>query len=146
MRDPSEIVKDLLVSASIGTFNAPTGWSISIAEPSSSPDTNIMVSASGGSSPYPHLLLGFPSVQVVVRGAKSGYKTAREKANAIVNALLGMSSYTDPTSGDVYQSCTQIGEIAYLGQDDNTRPILSMNFSFIVLPAAEAGSHRVAIT
>jgi hypothetical protein len=57
-----------------------------------------------------------------------------------------MLGTTDSVSGDVYQSCTQVGDIAYLGQDDNTRPMFSMNFSFIVLPAAEVGSNRVAIT
>ena len=146
MRDPAQVVKDLLVSGGIGAFNSNTGWSICIGEPRVDPDTIILVNLVGGPSPYPHLLLNFPSVQVLVRGAKSGYVAGMAKANEIVNFLLGMSSTTDTISGDVYRSCNQIGETAYMGQDDNTRPMISMNFSFIVEPAPEAGSHRISIT
>lgn len=146
MKDPAEVIRDLLVAASVGTFNASTGWSITIGEPSDSPDTNILISASGGGSPYPHLLINFPSVQVFVRGKKSGYQDAQAKAREIVKVLLGRAGYTDAVSGDVYQSFTQTGDVAYLGQDENTRPMFTANFSLIVLPAAESGGHRTAIT
>lgn len=146
MRDPAQVVSDLLVAGSVGTFNGASGWSINLGEPREVPDTIILVNGTGGTSPYPHLLINEPSVQVIVRGAKSGYVAARAKAAGVVNKLLGMTSYTDATSGDVYQSCIQMGDISYIGQDDNTRPMFSMNFRFIVLPAAEAGGHRVAIS
>lgn len=148
MRDPAQVVKDILVTAGIGIFAATPaqGWSIDISEFSIVNDTDVLVNHVGGRSPYPHLSINFPSVHVMVRGKKSGYVAARSKANDVVNALLGMFDYVDATSGDTYRSCTQIGDIASLGQDDNGRPLLTMNFSFIVLPVVEAGSHRVAIT
>lgn len=146
MRDPAIIVKDLLVNATLGTFNAASGWSIAIGEPPAKPDTVMLVNRVGGKNPYPHLLLNEPSVQILVRGAKGGYVAASAKADAVVNALLGLSSYTDPTSGDVYRSCNQIGDVAYLGQDENTRPLFAVNLWFIVTPAAVAGGNRVAIS
>lgn len=92
----------------------------------------------------PHLLLNFPSVQVMIRGAENGYQAAYEKIKDVVKALLGIQ--TQVLQGDTYRSCVQIGDIAYLGQDDGTRPLFSANFSFIVLPAAESGDNRIPIT
>jgi len=144
MKDPAQAIKDYLVAQSQGTFAAPTGWSINIGRWADVPDTVILVNHTGGRNPFPHLLYNEPSVQVAVRGSKSGYEAARTKIRQIVNVLLGFTSQT--LQGDVYRSCNQIGDVSYLGQDDNTRPIFSANFWFVVLPAAEAGGHRVAIT
>jgi hypothetical protein len=83
-------------------------------------------------------------VQILVRGAKSGYVAARTKAEAVQARMTAMSSVT--LLGDVYQSSNQMGDIAYLGQDESTRPMFSLNFWFVVLPAAEAGEARVPIT
>jgi hypothetical protein len=145
MKDPAICVKDIIVGAPpLGTFGATTGWGVYIGALPALPDTVIVVNRTGGRPPYPHLLLNEPSVQVTVRGAKNGYVDAGNKIQAIVNRLLGMT--TQVLQGDTYRSCNQIGDVAYLGQDDNTRPILVANFWFIVEPAAEAGGNRVAIT
>lgn len=145
MRDPAEVIKDLLVAAGIGTFAASSGWGIFLGDPPDTPDSVIMVNQTGGLTPYPHLLVNEPSVQVFVRSARNGYQTARAKIGEVVVTLLGRGDYTDPTSGDKYHSFLQIGEIAYLGRDDNARSLFSANFRLIVEPV-EAGSHRVAIT
>lgn len=145
MRDPAISIKDVIVgSPALGIFGAATGWGVYIGALPIAPDTVILVNATGGRDPYPHLLLNMPSVQVLVRGAKNGYVAARGKLEAIVNRLLGMG--TTALQGDTFRSCNQIGDISYLGQDDNTRPMFSANFWFIVEPAALAGGHRVAIT
>lgn len=144
MKDPAQCVKDRLVAQGVGTFGASTGWSIAIGRLPDKPDTVILVNATGGQNPFPHLLLNFPSVQVFVRGTKNGYQEARTKAYDVVKALLGMTD--ELLQGDMYRSCTQIGDIAYLGQDENTRPMFSANFSFIVEPAQETGDIRVPIT
>lgn len=151
MLDPADCVKDLLATAGVGTFNTVTGWCLSIGQWPDSPDTCILINQTGGRPPYPQLLINFPSVHCVVRGSKSGYQAARTKAGDIVDALLGMNStlvgqsVSPAYAGDMYRACNQIGDIAYLGQDENTRPMFSLNFSFIVLPA-DTGGHRVAIT
>lgn len=138
-------IKDYLVAQGEGTFPPPaSGWGIAIGVWPQQLDTVILVNHTGGRNPFPHLLYNEPSVQIMVRGAKSGYVAARTKIRTIVNKLLG---FTDQTlQGDVYRSCNQIGDVAYLGEDDNTRPMFVANFWFVVLPAAEAGGHRVAIT
>lgn len=144
MKDPAQCVKDMLVTATVGTFGASSGWSINIGRLPDNPDTVILVNQTGGQNPFPHLLYNEPSVQVFVRGAKNGYAAARTKINDCVKALLGIG--TTVVQGDTYRSCNQIGDVAYLGQDDNTRPMFSANFWFIVEPAAEAGDLRIPIT
>lgn len=145
MRDPADCVKDLLVLAGgIGVFNTLTGWCISVGQWPDVPDTCILVNATGGRPPFPHLLLDQPSVQCMVRGKKSGYQEAMAKAQAIKSALLGMSSAS--VGGDIYRACNLTSDIAYIGQDINTRPLISLNFWFIVEPAAISGGHRVPIT
>lgn len=144
MVDPAQCVKDLLVAAGIGTFGAATGWSINIGRMPDSPDTVVLCNVGPGRNPLPHLLLNRPSVQVMVRGDNNGYAAAYTKMEDVVRALIGMLTTT--VQGDVYRSCTQIGDISYLGQDDNTRDLFTANFSFIVLPAAKSGDKRIAIT
>lgn len=143
MFDPAQVTKDILVTAGLGTFAAQTGWSLNVGTMPNSPDQVILCNQVGGRDPFPHLSYNEPSVQVFVRGARSGYVAARSKIGDVVTALLGLSSYVH-SSGDIYRSCNQLGDIAYLGQDDNTRPMFSANFWFIVLPVASG--NRVAIT
>jgi hypothetical protein len=144
MKDPAVAIKDYLVAQSQGVFPPAAPWGIAIGSWPMQQDQIILVNHTGGRNPFPHLLYNEPSVQIAVRGAKSGYQAARTKIRQIVNVMLGFTSQT--LQGDVYRSCNQIGDVAYLGEDDNTRPILVANFWFTVLPAAEAGGHRVAIT
>lgn len=143
MKDPAIAVKDFLVAAGVGTFGTTSGWSIYIGNLPDAVDTVVLVNRTGGRDPFPHLAINFPSVQVVVRGAKNGYVAASDKMNAVVEALLGMN--TTAAGLDTYRSCNQIGDISYLGQDENTRPMFSANFWFIVLPDVGSG-HRVPIT
>jgi hypothetical protein len=143
MYDPAIATKDLLVAANVGAFNVNTGWCICIGVLPDVPDTVILCNQAGGLPPYPHLLVNEPRVQVMVRGKRSGYTDASAKIRAVMDALLGLSSQS--LGGDTYQSCTMLGDISFLGQDDNTRPLFVANFQYIVLPVAGAG-HRVPIT
>ena len=142
MKDPAKAVCTLLQTAGVGTFAATSGWNLCVGVPPAAPDTSIICNSTGGKNPFPHLAYNEPSVSVVVRGAKNGYAAARTKAEAVVDALLGMSSTTVDT--DVYRACNQLGDIIWLGVDDNSRPMFSANFWFIVLPAASG--NRSAIT
>lgn len=149
MKDPAQCVRDLLVLALVGdliTNTSPTHppFKICVGHLPESPDTIILVNKAPGRNPIPHLLLNEPSVHVLVRGAKNGYDAADQAARKVVTALLGMPRTT--VQGDVYASCVQLSDTTYLGQDDNTRPLFSANFRFVVLPAAESGDNRVAIT
>ena len=139
---PAKAVADILVTAGCGTFAAVSGWGIFIGPLPKKPDTCILVNSTGGRNPFPNFLLDFPSVQVMVRGSENGHEDAWDKASACVDALLGMSSTA--MGSDTYLACNQIGDISFLGLDENQRPLFSANFSFIVEPAS--GTHRVAIS
>lgn len=143
MNDPALMTVELLTSLGFGTLGGGNAFDLYVGQPPDKPDACVVVNLAGGLAPYDRLLLNQPSVQVMVRGAPSGYVAASNKIYAIVNALLGMSSQT--LSGDVYRACNQIGDVSTLGQDINTRPILVANFRFIVEPAAVSGGHRVPI-
>ena len=141
--DAAIATKNFLVAAGLGTFGAGE-FGIFLGAPPDKPDSIILINMTGGRSPLPHLLLNFPSVQIMVRGGRNGYVAASNKVTAVVNALLGKTSTVD--GGDTYRAFNQIGDITYLGQDDNTRPMFSANFSYIVEPAAISGGHRAPIT
>ena len=147
MKNPAECVKDLLVTAGVGAaLDAGTsGWRIGCGRlPDAPVDTAVIVNTVSGLNPFPQFLLNQPSIHVAVRGAKNGYQATYTQAYKVVKALLGMSSTV--VQGDMYRSCIQIGDIAFLGFDDNTRPLFAVNFRFIVEPAAETGDLRVSIT
>lgn len=142
MYDPAQGVKDLLVTASEGTFGAATGWGIFVGPLPINNDTCIVINQTGGRNPYPHLLVNFPSVQVMVRGVPGGYQAARTKIGSVVDKLLGITDQT--VGGDTWRAINQIGDVSYLGLDENKRPLFSANFSIIVLPAS--GTYRNSIT
>lgn len=140
MKDPAQCIKDHLTNLNVGV----AGWVISVGGLPLSPDTVVLVNRTGGESPFPSFLLNQPSVQVMVRGKRSGYVAAEQKIAEVVDQLLGMNPVT--LQGDMYRSCVQIGETVYLGQDDNTRDLFSANFRFIVEPATNAITHRSVIS
>lgn len=134
MKSPAAGVKDLLVAANVGTFAATSGWSISVGKSSTAPDTSITCVDTGGISPFPHLALNFPSVQVIVRGAPGDYIGAHDKGRAVIDALLGKG--VTSVNGDSWEGITQIGDLASIGYDENNRPLFSANFSIHVEPAS----------
>ena len=90
--NPATAVKDLLVSAGVGTFAASTGWGIYVNEMPTSPDTVIAVMDTPGGTPNPKYALDFPSVQCLVRGSPNGGQALQTKAIEIKDALLGITS------------------------------------------------------
>lgn len=144
MYDVALSTKDLLVSKGLGVFNSTAAFSLFVGAPPDKPDALVLINVTGGRPPLPHLALNYPSIQVMVRGAPSGYAAASARMSAICNALLGISTYV--LNGDTYRACNQIGDVIYLGQDDNTRPLLSANFRYIVEPAIMAGGNRATIS
>lgn len=141
MTSPAIGVKDMLVAAGLGSFAATSGWNISVGKFPTAPDTSIVCNEVGGLSPYPHLRLNFPSVQVMVRGSANGYVAASEKIREAVDALLGAPGQT--VNGDEWQGIRQMGDVAFIGYDESNRPLFTSNFSIIVEP--KAGGYRQAI-
>lgn len=142
MKSPAVGIKDMLVTASIGTFAATTGWSLAVGRLPTAPDSAVACVDTGGVSPFPHLALNFPSAQVLIRGNPGDYVGAHDKGRAAIDALLG-AGYTTLSGGDKWEGITQIGDLAFIGYDEKNRPIFSANFSISVEPAS--GGYRTVI-
>jgi len=138
MTRPSEGIKDLMVTAGIGTFAATSGWFVGISKQPDLPNTCVVAYDSGGQAPNPRWLINKPSVQVRVRGDRGGYNAAYTKCVDVVNALLGLPS--QDINSDRWVSIAQIGDINFLGYDALDRPMFSLNFGLIIEPAS--GTYR----
>jgi hypothetical protein len=149
MYDPAKGIADILVEENVGVLGSLTGWNISLGRFPDQPDTSILVNQTGGYSPFPHLLLNFPSVQVLVRGSKGGYQDARAKIDEVADILLGIDAglinpnQDNPPKGDWWQGITQMGDVSLVGYDENHRPLFTANFNIIVEP--QSGTNRDAI-
>lgn len=140
---PAEGIKDLLVTASIGTFAATTGWGIFIAREPLKPDQAITVYDTGGLAPDPKWLLDYPSVQIRIRGNKGDYQGTFIKAKQCKDVVLGCPSLD--LNGDRWVSIVGLGDLISLGHDDNERPQFTTNFRLIIQPAASAETKRIAL-
>jgi len=135
MADNAVGIKDILVSASVGTF----GTDIFIGKLPLTPDLAVGIMQSGGKSPNPLFLVDFPSIQVMVRGKPNDYQGAIAKIQAVKDALLGLPVQT--INGDKWSRINIIGDINNLGYDDLNRITFSINFSLVVEPAS--GTNRI---
>lgn len=138
---PEVLVKDLLVTAGVGTFGGASGWSINIGRLPAKPLTAIAIIQTGGLAANPKYLLDWPSIQIMVRGGVNGYAAARNKVQEIKDKLLGLPSQT--LSGERIVQINMIGDISSLGFDDQDRPLFSANFQMIIEPSS--GTNRIAL-
>jgi hypothetical protein len=127
MNAPSEDVKDILDGES--ELGLTYGTDLFISEMPSIPDACVCVYDSGGYAPDGCLdgaQFERPTIQIQVRGARGGYLIAHELAQSIRDALHGLADYE--INGARYLGMWLEGDVNYIGQDDNNRPILSLNF------------------
>ncbi len=117
-----------------------SGWTLEIASLPADPDKVSMITITGGEAPNPKWLLDFPTAQVMVRGVVGGYFAAEAEAVAVKDLLLGKASQT--VNGDRWVSITMASDVGYLGMDENQRPLFSVNFRFIIEPAASGDTQR----
>lgn len=119
-------------------------WDLWIGKLPDKPDRAIVLYDSGGRPANPRWLLDFPSFQVRVRGNGDDYKTAYDQLKTVKDYLLGVPSYT-ASNNDRIVMITAIGDIAFVGWDENKRPAHVMNFSMTVEPYATGNEHREAL-
>ncbi len=136
-------VRDELVTASLGVFEAASGWSIHIGRMPKSPNQIILITASGGLPANPRYLLDFPSIQIRTRGTPADYEESKAKLQDIKDYLLGITS--KDVDGDRWVSITLGSDIIFLGYDENERVDFALNLRFITEPAAPAVTNRVAL-
>ena len=127
-------IKDLLVTAGVGTFAATTGWGLFIGIMPDTPDTALAINQTGGQSRSPRWRINYPSVQVMVRGRADDYRGAYDKAEEVMDNLVGIPS--QDLNGDRWVAINAIGDVNWLGRDEKDRPMFSVNLSLIIEPAS----------
>lgn len=143
MTFPAKEAADILINKGIVAASGST-WPVKVGPLPTTPNAVVAIVDAPGQSPNPKWLLDYPAIQVVVRGATDDYPGAYAKAKAIKDGLLGIDSFTT-TAGNRWVSVTMMGEINYLGPDDNSRPQFSLNFRLIIEPVSTVGSSREAL-
>lgn len=135
---PSEFIKTLIT-----TWAAANAWPISTGYVPSKEDKSITLMDTGGSPANPKWLLDYPSVQIFVRGGQGGYLAAYAAANALKDICLGVTSQN--INGDRLVAINMESDILSLGNDENQRPMFSMNFTLITEPATSANTNRLPL-
>lgn len=136
-----EDMRGLLAAAGVGSITPNIEWSLNLSRMPASPNRQFSIVRTGGKPSDPKWALDYPSMQVMVRGNPGDFIIARDKAQNAKDALLGLTSQT---IGDTrWVSVTAIGDVNYLGYDENERPMLSVNFALIIEPPP--GANREAL-
>jgi hypothetical protein len=126
---PTEGIIDILVAAGVGVIAPGNPWPIFEGQLGSA-DRCILVREPGGRTPEVRIAVNYPTIQVLVRGAKADYAVTRDKAEEVFLALQAIPS--SPAQWAELTSCIAVGGITYVGQDVNERPQWSLNFNLIV--------------
>src|SRR5262245_56993919 len=121
-------VRARLIAQSVGVSGSTASWCVTMDYMPASPDRAIALYETGG---FPNDrgqgLQDRPTFQVIIRGPRHGYSTARTKMSAARTALDGIGPVT--LSGRRYTDLEAQGEPLSLGPDQNERPRVSMNFT-----------------
>lgn len=110
-----------------------TGWTLRYGKMVSTPNRVVVLTDSGGQSPNPRWKIDYPTFQARVRGGNGEYAEAYDKAKEVRNKLLGIDSQ-DLAGGDRLVSIICVGDIGFMGYDENDRPEFSVNFRAIIEP------------
>ena len=122
-----ESLGDHLVTQGLGTL----GTNLFLGKMPATPDYCVTIYEYEGMAPLENMgstpySIDMPRIQVVVRGARDDYPTARDGLQAI---RVVLASITDTTiSGTRVLRVMSLGSILPLGLDDKDRPRLAANF------------------
>ena len=130
----------MTVLESVGTYLAANGQgtvgtNLFLGRLPTSPDACVAVYEYQGAPPREvfgasALIMARPRIQVVVRGARDDYPTARDKTIAIRDLLAAITDQT--LSGIRVLRLSAVGSVNPLGPDSSDRPLLSINFDATV--------------
>lgn len=128
-----EAVGDYLQSAALGTL----GSDLFLAVMPTAPDTVVCVYETPGFAPQATMgsagwAVDQPGLQVICRAERGDYPGARNAAEAIREALSELIEQT--VSGVHIMRISPDGGVLPIGDDENGRPLVSVNFSCQVLP------------
>ena len=135
MSSPAEDIAEILETDALGT----RGTDLFAGQEPERSFLTITVLDTGGFPPNPAWLRDEPTVQCRIRGVAGDYTVAWEKAQAIKDALLGRAPTVVGTTDYVF--FIQMGDIIFLGYDDNNRPMIVSNWHLArELPSGVAGN------
>lgn len=143
---PASLMMDYIIrylgQTAPGALN---GWGWSLGKQPTGPDKLITLIDQGGPTSFPHLLVDYPGLQVLVRGSKGGdgYNTSHLMARLIRDAILGMEGH--PTEFPELDGVTERGTIVPIGYDELDRHTWSDNFQLLVEPGVNAVTHRTSL-
>lgn len=145
MASPAIGAKSLLVSATVGSATPTADWSIHVSKMPDGegvPDRAIAIFDTGGGeeNANPKWLLDYRTIQIRVRARQDEYADAYAKIAQCKDVLLGLPPTT--VGGDEWNSVTSLGDITFLGRDDNDRPELVYNLQIIMEPADSVLTNR----
>jgi hypothetical protein len=141
MATPAGILAALLISKNVASSSS--SWPVKVGGLAEAPDAQISLYDTPGRSPNPKFLLDFPTAMVMVRGPKSDYAAGYLKAVQVKDALLGIDPY-DHTDGRV-DGITLLSDVSFLNNDDNGRPLFSINIQLIFEPVTNALTQRESL-
>jgi hypothetical protein len=105
--------------------------------PLSAANECFVVKLSGGLAPDEWTGKKQPIFQILVRGEKNGHASLEEKAYLLHNALMNKRNcIIGEESVVVIRAINSVP--FYIGNDENNRPIYSMNFECVVRPKVKA--------
>ena len=126
--DTLDKIRAALIANNIGQVNSANPWPIFVGYMQDGPPVNdqaICLYETPGGVPLEAWAIVYPSVQVVVRGAPSGYTEARQKIQDIFTLLHGLDGALSDQF--VYFYAKQSAPIS-MGQDERKRPSMAWNF------------------
>ena len=125
MTIPAHDMAIFLRDQAVGNLGGTLDWAIRIGKEPTSPDRSITLYDTGG-DPNPKFLLDQSTIQIRIRGAKQDYQITYLKALDIKNQLLSFPKQI--VNGTLYIGIWPMGDIVYIGHDDNDRPLFTSNW------------------
>lgn len=125
MNSPAVDVMNLLSDLGVGIPAGETGWSLWVGDEPPSPDTAITIYDTGGYEPLYSTYIEHPTVQVRVRGSPYDYVVAHKKIQGIKELLISSDGVIINDTG--YSFWLQ-GDLSFLYNDENSRPVFVCNF------------------
>jgi hypothetical protein len=140
---PAMMLRDFIIAD--GRAALFTGWDFKIGKLPSAPDRCIALIDQGGPAGFPHLLVDWPNIQVLVRSEKggTGYLSSKLVMNKVRDIILGCPAH--PTQFSELDGITERGQPVPLGFDDSDRHVWSYNVQCLVEPETNALTHRVSL-
>jgi hypothetical protein len=124
-----------LVTAELGQDTTESAdWMIRVGYLQEAPDRSICIYFAGGAPPETAIPVGYPKVQVRVRGQANDFNAVQEKEAAIF-AFLHAGNAQIQFGGDYVYCYAQQSAPMSLGQDENRRSNLARNYKLMRSPA-----------